>query len=76
MNKLIIAVEQRPDGAVFHIIGERCREYDHRRVGLLLADIARQFATALKLDERKIFEWLEKERIHQTTPITGYTLNE
>jgi hypothetical protein len=39
--------------------------------GLLIADLVRHVARAFKVGEDAVWEWVDKERGHPTTPITN-----
>jgi hypothetical protein len=43
----------------------------HETYGLLIADLVRHVARAFKVGEGEVWEWVDKERHHPTTPITN-----
>ena len=43
----------------------------HETYGLLIADLVRHVARAFKVGEEAVWEWVDKERGHPTTPITN-----
>jgi hypothetical protein len=45
-------------------------ERDYKGYGILIADIVRHVANAFNVHENDVWEWVEKERDHQTSPVT------
>jgi hypothetical protein len=45
-------------------------EKSHKEYGILIADIVRHVSNAFKVDEDDVWEWVDKERYHQTSPAT------
>ena len=45
-------------------------ERGHKEYGILIADIVRHTANAFKVHENEVWDWVEKERYHQTSPAT------
>ena len=43
----------------------------HEGYGLIIADLVRHVARAFKVDEDDVWDWVEKERRHPTTPFTS-----
>lgn len=41
--------------------------FTHQHYGLLVCDLVRHVASAFKVDEDDVWEWVEKERDKQTT---------
>jgi len=44
--------------------------YTHEQYGLLVCDLVRHVAMAFKVKEDAVWEWVDKERHHNTTAIT------
>lgn len=63
-NPLVIVFEN--DGKIqTHLYpGER----NYKQYGILIADIVRHVANAFKVDENDVWEWVDKERDHPTSP--------
>jgi hypothetical protein len=63
-NPLIIVFEN-DDKLQTHLYpGER----SHKEYGVMIADIVRHVANAFKVSENDVWEWVDKERYHQTSP--------
>jgi hypothetical protein len=45
-------------------------EGGYKAYGILVADIVRHVASAFKVHENDVWEWVDKERYHQTSPVT------
>jgi hypothetical protein len=63
-NPLVIVFEQ--DGQVqthLHTEGRNFEQY-----GILIADLVRHVANAFSVRENEVWEWVDKERYHQTSP--------
>jgi hypothetical protein len=45
----------------------------HEAYGLLICDLVRHVARTFKVDDDDVWEWVDKERRHPTTPIKGRT---
>ena len=43
----------------------------HEGYGLLICDLVRHVARAFQVDEDDVWEWVEKERHHQTAEFTS-----
>jgi len=43
-------------------------ELSYKEYGILIADIVRHVANAFKVGENEVWEWVDKERHHQTSP--------
>ncbi|HKF08909.1 MAG TPA: hypothetical protein VKB89_09330 [Xanthobacteraceae bacterium] len=43
--------------------------YTHEHYGMLVCDIVRNVAHAFEVPEARVWEWVDKERAHPTTPI-------
>lgn len=64
-NPLVIVFENDEKMIQTHLYsGERSYEQS----GILIADIVRHVANAFKVPENDIWEWVDKERYHQTSP--------
>jgi hypothetical protein len=63
-NPLVIVFEN-DDKIQTHLYpGER----SYKQYGILIADIVRHVANAFKVDENDVWEWVDKERYHHTSP--------
>jgi hypothetical protein len=47
--------------------------YEH--YGMIICDLIRNTAMAFDVDERDVFEWIEKERRNPTSPIVQWTVD-
>lgn len=65
-DRTLIHVWRRGDGKT---VTELNLRYDYRAFGLLICDIVRHVANALKVNEDAVWEWVDKERACPTTPI-------
>jgi hypothetical protein len=65
-NHLIVAFENDGDIRIHLNPGER----GYQQYGILIADLVRHVANAFKIHENDVWEWVEKERYHQTAPVT------
>jgi hypothetical protein len=66
-NPLVIMFQTPPDNAVvchIHPGDHRYEEY-----GLLICDLVRHVAAAFKVEEDRVWEWVDKERYHPTTKV-------
>ena len=69
-NPLLIMFADERGEVVCHIHpSEHCPT--HETYGLLIADLVRHVARAFKVGEEAVWEWVDKERGHPTTPITN-----
>jgi hypothetical protein len=50
-------------------------ERSSAQYGILIADVVRHVAKAFNVHENDIWEWVDKERYHQTSPVTELKLN-
>lgn len=64
---LVIMFNDDNDKIICHLYPRKEDTYEH--YGLLICDLIRHTAKCFKVDEDKIFEWIEKERLNPTTPI-------
>jgi len=64
---LIIMFEQ-DDALVCHLHPRKDDTYEG--YGLMICDLIRHVATAFKVDEDAVFEWVERERHKPTTTLT------
>jgi hypothetical protein len=44
-------------------------EWSYKEYGILIADVVRHVANAFNVQEDDVWEWVEKERYHQTSPV-------
>jgi hypothetical protein len=44
-------------------------ERSYKQYGILIADVVRHVANAFKIHEDDVWEWVDKERYHQTSPV-------
>jgi len=44
-------------------------ERGYEQYGILIADLVRHVANAFKVSEDEVWEWVDKERYHQTSPV-------
>jgi len=69
-NPLVIMFADGLGEVICHIHpSEHCPT--HETYGLLIADLVRHVARAFKVGEEDVWEWVDKERGHPTTPITN-----
>jgi len=68
IEKPLVVVFQNDEGLIqTHLWpGER----NYQQYGILIADIVRHVANAFKVHENDVWEWVDKERYHQTSPVT------
>ena len=45
-------------------------ERSYQQYGILIADIVRHVANAFHVHENDVWEWVDKERDHPTSPVT------
>jgi hypothetical protein len=57
------------DNNVTCVLGEK-PGMDHRAYGLLICDLVRHVSNCYKVTEADVWEWVDKERHHNTTDIT------
>ena len=50
-------------------------ERSSAQYGILIADVVRHVAKAFNVHENDIWEWVDKERYRQTSPVTELKLN-
>lgn len=68
IDKPLILVFENDDGQIqTHLYPE---ERSYKQYGILIADIARHVARAFKVNENDVWEWVDKERDHPTSPVT------
>jgi len=64
-NPLIIVYEDDKKIVThIHSVGYTYAEY-----GIVITDIVRHVANAFKVHENDVWEWVDKERYHQTSPV-------
>ena len=66
-SPLVIMFQDDAKNVVTHI--HPPKDWTHAHYGLLICDLARHVARALKVDEAKIWEWVDNERDKPTTDI-------
>lgn len=65
-NPLLVMFEQ--DGKIVCHIHPRSVD-SHKTYGLLICDLVRHLANAFKVDEEKVWQWVDLERDNPTTDI-------
>jgi hypothetical protein len=69
-NPLVIMFADERGEVICHIDpSEHCPT--HETYGLLIADLVRHVARAFNVSEEAVWEWVDKERGHPTSPITN-----
>ena len=69
-NPLVIMFADERGEVICHIHpSEHCPT--HETYGLLIADLVRHVSRAFKVSEEAVWEWVDKERGHPTSPITN-----
>ena len=63
-NPLVIVFENEDKIQTHLYPGDR----SYREYGILIADIVRHVANAFKVSEDDVWEWVDKERYHKTSP--------
>ena len=64
----LVVMFKGPEGEVIcHLHPEG---YTYQHYGLLVADFVRHIANAFNVKEEAVWEWVDKERYHQTSPVT------
>ena len=67
INKLLFVMYDQGDDIVTHIWSRT--DDTHEGYGLLICDLVRHVARAFKVEEGAVWEWVDKERYHQTTDL-------
>jgi hypothetical protein len=65
-NPLIIVFENEDKVQTHLYPGKR----SYKEYGILIADLVRHVANAFKVNENDVWEWVDRERYHQTSPAT------
>jgi hypothetical protein len=68
LEKPLIVMFKQDGDIVCHLHGE---DMTYEGYGLLIADLVRHVARAFKVDEDDVWEWVDKERHHQTTTFSS-----
>ncbi|MGD0892060.1 MAG: hypothetical protein ABR923_11035 [Terracidiphilus sp.] len=72
IDKPLIIVFENEEEVQTHLYpGER----SYQQYGILVADLVRHAANAFKVHENHIWEWVDKERYHQTSPAVEVKLH-
>jgi hypothetical protein len=66
-SPLVIMFENDQGGVTCHI--HPAKNYKYQDYGLLICDLVRHVAKAYKVNESKVWEWVDKERYNPTTEI-------
>jgi hypothetical protein len=66
-NPLAIIFEGPDKKVVTHIHAPE--GYTHEHYGMIVCDFVRHVARAFKVSEEAVWEWVDKERSHPTSPI-------
>lgn len=67
-NPLLLTFRAGPENTnVTHIYPPE--GWDHKHYGLLICDVVRHVANALKCNEDQLWEWIDKERYKPTTDV-------
>ena len=64
-----LAIVFQAEGKVFYHLHPPAG-WTHEHYGLLVCDLVRHVAQAMKVEEGAIWEWVERERSKPTSPIT------
>jgi hypothetical protein len=65
-NPLVVVFENDDGNMQTHLIpGER----GYEQFGILCADLVRHVANAFKVPDDDVWEWVDKERYRQTSPV-------
>ena len=66
---LVIMYREESGGSIVCNI-HPASDIDHKGYGLIICDLVRHVANAFDVDENDVWEWVDKERHHHTTPVT------
>jgi hypothetical protein len=68
-DPLVIMFKDDEDTIITHI--HPPEDYTPEDYGLLICDLVRHLAKALKIEEDDIWEWVDKEREHPTSTLSS-----
>jgi hypothetical protein len=63
---LVIMFKDEDGKILCHLYPE---DLDHRHYGLLVCDLVRHVAAAFKVEEKDVWDWVDKERHKPTTDV-------
>jgi hypothetical protein len=66
----LVIMFEAPEGGVVCHIHPSATANSHEHYGLLICDLVRHVARAFKVEERDVWEWVDKERDRPTSDIT------
>lgn len=66
-NPLVIVFQNDDENIQTHLFPG---EHSYKQYGILIADLVRHVANAFNVHENDVWEWVDKERYHQTSPVT------
>lgn len=66
-DNILVLMEKLPDSRIMTHVATNGMGYE--AFSLLVCDLVRHIALAYEVDEDDIWEWVDKERYHHTTPI-------
>lgn len=69
-NPLVIMFEGSGGEVICHIHPSK-KANSHQHYGLIVCDLVRHVARAFKVDEKEVWEWVDKERRNPTTEVTN-----
>jgi hypothetical protein len=69
-NPLVIIFEGSGGEVICHIHPSKNAK-SHQHYGLIVCDLVRHVARAFKVDEKEVWEWVDKERHNPTTKVTN-----
>jgi hypothetical protein len=72
VERPLVIIYEDAEGIVFRIYPSK-KANSHKRYGMLICDLVRHAAKAFNVEEDDVWEWVDKERRHPTTPITRLT---
>jgi hypothetical protein len=58
------------ENVICHLYPEE-NSYGYREYGLLVCDLVRHVASCFSVDQKEVWEWVDRERIKPTTDITS-----
>lgn len=69
-NPLVIMFEGSGGEVICHIHPSKNANL-HQHYGLIVCDLVRHVARAFKVDEKEVWEWVDKERRNPTTEVAN-----
>lgn len=69
-DPLVIMFEGSGGEVICHIHPSK-KANSHQHYGLIVCDLVRHVARAFKVDEKEVWEWVDKERRNPTTEVTN-----